>query len=71
MAVGDETFEPKASQMVRVPSDDPHGNEALEDSLIMEIFRQFVRRQPDPCLSNMSDISDILGISNSIVGEYS
>jgi quercetin dioxygenase-like cupin family protein len=38
MVVGDEEFVLKAGQMVHVPPNVPHGNEALEDTMIMELF---------------------------------
>lgn len=38
MFVGDEEPVLKAGQMVHVPPDVPHGNEALEDTVIMEHF---------------------------------
>jgi len=38
MTCGDETFELKAGEFVHVPPDVPHGNEALEDTVIIEIF---------------------------------
>ena len=38
MVVGDEEFVLKAGQMVHVPPDIPHGNEALEDTVILELF---------------------------------
>jgi quercetin dioxygenase-like cupin family protein len=38
MTVGEETFDLKAGQMVHVDPDVPHGNVALEDTMIMEIF---------------------------------
>jgi quercetin dioxygenase-like cupin family protein len=38
MVVGDEAFVLKAGQMVHVAPDIPHGNEALEDTVIMELF---------------------------------
>src|SRR5664280_1023453 len=38
MVVGDEEFVLKAGQMVHVAPNIPHGNEALEDTVIMELF---------------------------------
>lgn len=38
MVVGDEEFILKAGEMVHVPPDVPHGNEALEDTVVIEIF---------------------------------
>ena len=38
MVVGDEEVVLKAGQMVHVPPDVPHGNEALEDTVILELF---------------------------------
>jgi quercetin dioxygenase-like cupin family protein len=38
MTCGSEEFVMKAGDMVLVPPDVPHGNEALEDTVIIEIF---------------------------------
>ena len=38
MTCGEEVFVLKAGEMVHVPPDVPHGNEALEDTVIMELF---------------------------------
>lgn len=38
MTCGEETFELAAGQFVHVPPDVPHGNVALEDTVIIEIF---------------------------------
>jgi quercetin dioxygenase-like cupin family protein len=38
MFVGGEEFVLKAGQMAHLPPDVPHGNEALEDSVVMELF---------------------------------
>ena len=38
MVVGEETLHLKAGEMVHVAPDVPHGNEALEDTIIVEIF---------------------------------
>jgi quercetin dioxygenase-like cupin family protein len=38
MTVGAEVFQLKAGQMVHVPPDVPHGNEALEDTVVIEVF---------------------------------
>jgi quercetin dioxygenase-like cupin family protein len=38
MVVGGEEFVLRAGQMVHVPPDVPHGNEALEDTVILELF---------------------------------
>jgi quercetin dioxygenase-like cupin family protein len=38
MVCGDEEFQLKAGQMVHVPPEVPHGNEALEDTVIIEVF---------------------------------
>jgi quercetin dioxygenase-like cupin family protein len=38
MTVGEETFQLNAGQMVHVAPDVPHGNEALEDTVVVEIF---------------------------------
>jgi len=38
MVVGDEECVLKAGEMLHVPPDVPHSNEALEDTVIMEIF---------------------------------
>lgn len=38
MVCGGEEFIMKAGDMVHVPPDVPHSNEALEDSVIIEIF---------------------------------
>ena len=38
MTCGEEEFVLKAGDMVVVPPDVPHGNEALEDTVIIEIF---------------------------------
>jgi quercetin dioxygenase-like cupin family protein len=38
MFVADEEFVLKAGEMVHVPPEVPHGNEALEDTLVMELF---------------------------------
>jgi quercetin dioxygenase-like cupin family protein len=38
MTVADETFVLKAGEMVHVPPNVPHGNVALEDTIIVEIF---------------------------------
>ena len=38
MTVGDEEFVLKAGEMVLVAPNVPHGNEALEDTVIMELF---------------------------------
>ena len=38
MTCGNEEFLLKAGDMVHVPPDVPHGNEALEDTVIIELF---------------------------------
>jgi quercetin dioxygenase-like cupin family protein len=38
MVVGGEEFVLKAGEMVHVPPDVPHGNEALENTVILELF---------------------------------
>ena len=38
MVVGDQVLMMKTGDMVHVPPDVPHGNEALEDTIIIEIF---------------------------------
>jgi quercetin dioxygenase-like cupin family protein len=38
MVVGDEVLVLKAGDMVHVPPDVPHANEALEDTVIIEVF---------------------------------
>jgi quercetin dioxygenase-like cupin family protein len=38
MVVGEEVLQMKAGDMIHVPPDVPHGNEALEDTVIIEVF---------------------------------
>lgn len=38
MVCGDEEFILRAGEMVHVPPNVPHGNEALEDTIVIEIF---------------------------------
>ncbi len=38
MVVGEEVLHLKAGDMVHVPPDVPHGNEALEDTVVIEVF---------------------------------
>jgi quercetin dioxygenase-like cupin family protein len=38
MTVGEETFEMNPGDMILVPPDVPHGNVALEDTIVIELF---------------------------------